>query len=111
MLFGHKSNKLQVDIGDVADEKEHLINFLQTTLKVSPEHVLNKLVINDEKVSPQELQRVVTKFIYKRNLNATHYVSLDGNTVKVNSFKGVNKKTEKTKKGAAHQTAAQSWGL
>jgi len=111
MLFGHKSTKLQVDIGDVADEKEHLTIFLQTTLKVTPEHVPNRLVVNDEKISPQELQHAVTKFIYKRNLNATHYVSLDGNTVKINSFKGTHKKTEKTKKGAAHQTAAQSWGL
>ncbi len=68
-------------------------------------------MIDDEKVTPQELQHFVTKFIYKRNLNATHYVELEGNTVKISMFKGAEKKTEKPQKSAAHQTAAQSWGL
>jgi hypothetical protein len=110
MLFGRKG-KVQVDVGDVASEKEHLTQFLKTTHKITVTPIQNKLAVDDEKVTPQELQHLVTKFIYKRNLNATHYVEVAGNTVKIITFKGVTKKAEKPKKGAAHQTSAQSWGL
>jgi len=110
MLFGRKS-KVQIDISNEASEKEHLTEFLKATHKITVTPVGNKLVIDDEKVTPQELQHFVTKFIYKRNLNATHYVELEGNTVKISMFKGAAKKAEKPQKGAAHQTAAQSWGL
>jgi hypothetical protein len=53
----------------------------------------------------------VTKFVYHRNFNSTHWVSIEGTTVKINTFKGTAKKTEKHKKNTSHQTAAQSWGL
>ena len=114
MLFGHKNRRqieLQVDLGDLQNEKEHLSSFLQSNLKVSVAPVGNKLTVNSEKLSAQELQRVVTKFIYHRNFNSTHWVSIEGTTVKINRFKGTAKKTEKHKKDTLHQTAAQSWGL
>jgi len=64
-----------------------------------------------EEVSAQELQHVVTKFVYHKNLNGTHWVSIEGSTVKINRFKGIDKKKEKHEKEPPHQTAAQSWGL
>jgi len=109
LLFGHKS-KPQVDLGDLKTEKDHLISFLQVNLKAPTTLIGNKLTVESETVSPQELQRLVTKFIYKRNINNTYYVSLDGSTVKVNIFKGAEKK-DKEKKSGMHQTASQSWGL
>ncbi|HTY74444.1 MAG TPA: hypothetical protein VMD05_02645 [Candidatus Nanoarchaeia archaeon] len=111
LLFGHK-NKLQVDLGDLADEKDHLIEFLKATLKVDVTPNQGKLEVNSEKIQPQELQRIVTKFVYKRNLNTTHWVSVEGSTAKINKFKGA-KKDDKSKKKSSggHQTATQSWGL
>lgn len=97
MLFGHKS-KLQVDLGDLKEEKEHLISFLQTNLKSEVTYIQNKLVIDSEELTSQELQRIVTKFVYKRNLNTTHYVSLDGGTIRINEFKSGSKKPEKRSK-------------
>ena len=114
MLHGHKNRRqteLQVDLGDLQNEKEHLSSFLQSNLKVTVAPVENKLTVNSEKLSAQELQRVVTKFVYHRNFNSTHWVSIEGTTVKINRFKGIAKKTEKHKKNTPHQTAAQSWGL
>jgi hypothetical protein len=67
LLFGHKNRdqvKLQVDLGDLQNEKEHLSSFLQSHLKVSVAPVENKLTVDSEKLSAQELQRVVTKFVY-----------------------------------------------
>jgi hypothetical protein len=112
--FGHKNTRqkeLQVDLGDLQNEKEHLSSFLQLHLKVSVAPVENKLTVNSEKLSAQELQRIVTKFVYRRNFNSTHWVSIEGTIVKINRFKGTAKKTEKHKKNTRHQTAAQSWGL
>jgi len=57
------------------------------------------------------LRREVIKFVYHRNLNVTHWVSVDGSTVKINRFKGNAKKKEKRKRDSLHQTAIQSWGL
>ncbi len=92
-------------------EKDRLISFLQANLKIPVSADGDKLALEPKNTTPQELTRLVTKFIYKRNLNNSYYVTVDGGTVRIQSFKTVNKKPEKTKKGPVHQTAAQSWGL
>ena len=113
MLFGHKNKpqtELKVGLGDLQNEKESLTSFLQLHLKVSVSQVEDKLKVDSEKVSVQELEHVVNKFVYHRDLNGTHWVSVEGTTVKINRFKVI-KKEEKHKKEPPHQTAAQSWGL
>ena len=102
--------ELQVDLGDLQNEKENLTSFLQLHLKVSVSQVEDKLRLDSENVSVQELQHVVNKFVYHRDLNGTHWVSVEGSTVKINRFKGIEKE-EKHDKEPPHQTAAQSWGL
>jgi len=79
--------ELKVDLGDLQDEKENLTSFLQLHLKVSVFHVEDKLRVDSEKVSVQELEHVVNKFVYHRDLNNTHWVSVEGATVKINRFK------------------------
>jgi hypothetical protein len=113
LLFRHKNksqNTLKVDLGDLLNEKENLTSFLQLHLKVSVSQVEDKLRVDSEKVSVQELQHVVNKFVYHRDLNGTHWVSVEGSTVKINRFKPIEKEA-KHKKEPPHQTAAQSWGL
>ena len=115
LLFRHKNKsntQLQVDLGDLDNEKERLSSFLQSNLQVTVSSSQNnKLTVISENVSARELRRVVTKFVYHRNLNLTHWVSREGSTVKINRFKGTAKKKEKHKKEPPHQTAIQSWGL
>ena len=114
MPFRHKNKssiKLQVDLGDLENEEERLSSFLQSTLQASIALAHNKLTVNSKNLSARELQRVVTKFIYHRDLNLTHWVSIEGVTVKMNRFKRAIKKKEKHKKEAPHQTEIQSWGL
>jgi phosphate starvation-inducible protein PhoH len=98
-------------LGDLQNEKEQLTSFLQSHLQVSITPQGNKLRVNSENLSAKELRRVVTKFVYHRNFNNTHWVSIEGTTIKINRFKGTTKKTEKHKKSAPHQTEIQSWGL
>ena len=113
MLFRHKNKspiELKVDLGDLQNEKENLTNFLQLHLKVPISPVEDKVTVNSEKVTLEELEHVVNKFVYHRDLNRTHWVSVEGSTVKINRFKVIEKK-EKPEKEPPHQTAAQSWGL
>jgi hypothetical protein len=114
LLFRHKNNsdtELQIDLGDLENEKELLSSFLQSNLQVSVASSQNKLTVNSENLSAHELQRVVTKFIYHKNLNLTHWVSVEGATVKINRFKRTAKKKEKHRREPPHQTEIQSWGL
>jgi hypothetical protein len=100
LLFGHKNRRqieLKVDLGDLQNEKEHLSSFLQSNLKVSVAPVENKLTVTSEKLSVQELQRVVTKFVYHRNFSNTHWVSIEGTTVKINRLKRTAKKQKNTR--------------
>jgi hypothetical protein len=108
LLFGNHKNKLQVDLGDLQGEKERLSSFLHSSLKVDATSSQNKLSVDSEELSPQELQRVVNKFVYRRNLNGTHWVSLEGSVVKINKFQS-SKKPEKRKKNPTPPTMAHGW--
>ena len=115
LIFGHKKSytELQVDLGDLENEKEHLSSFLQKNLNLeaTDASAQNKLTVKSEDLSAQELRRVVTKFVYHRKLNITHWVSTEETTIKINRFKRTAKKTEKHKRSAPHQTEIQSWGI
>jgi len=111
LLFRRKE-KLHVDLGDLDEEKGRLSDFLKSNLKVEVTLNENKLMLNSERIAPQDLQRAVTKFVYRRNLNSICWVSLDGDKVRINKFKNAVKKSEKDKKkSSGHQTITQSWGL
>ena len=109
LLFKHTKN-LYVDLGDLQNEKENLTQFLQSNLNVSVSSAEGKLMVDSEKISLTELEHVVNKFIYHRDLNITHWVSTENSTVKINRFEG-HSKEKKPEKEPPHQTAMQSWGL
>lgn len=53
----------------------------------------------DALVSVQELEHAVNKFVHHRDLNVTHWFSVEGaGTVKINKFKGTDKKRETRKR-------------
>jgi hypothetical protein len=106
--FGNHKNKLQVDLGDLQGEKERLSSFLHSSLKVDATSSQNRLSVDSEELSPQELQRVINKFVYRRNLNGTHWVSLEGSVVKINKFQS-SKKPEKLKKNPTSPTFAHGF--
>jgi hypothetical protein len=96
-LFFRRKNRLEVDLGEMQDEREPLSSFLRSSLKVDVTLGGNKLLVDSEELSSQELKRLVSKFVYHRNLNNTYWVALENGVVKINKFKGV-KKSEKHKK-------------
>ena len=102
---------IKVDMGDLDGEKESLANFLLSQFKLNSSITPKGLELNAEAVPTYSLARMVNKFVYHKNLNRTHWVTVENNVVKINKFKGSNKKKEKHQKESPHQSATQSWGL
>jgi hypothetical protein len=110
LLFKHK-NSVKVDMSDLDGEKENLLNFLQSHFKLNSTVTSHGLEVNMEEPSAVSLARMVTKFVYHKNLNSTHWVTVENNVVKIGKFKGGAKKKEKHDKSTPHQNITQSWGL
>jgi len=83
-----------VDLGELEDERESLSSFLRSKLKVDVTSSGNKVLVNSENLSSEELKRLINKFVYHRNLNNKYWVSLESGVVKINKFKH-SEKTEK----------------
>jgi len=110
LLFKHKSF-VKVDMADLDGEKENLANFLLSHYKLNSSMTSKGLELNMDDVTIISLASMVNKFVYHKNLNSTHWVTVENNVVKINKFKGSNKKKEKHQKESPHQSATQSWGL
>jgi hypothetical protein len=113
LLFRHKNEppKLHVDLGDLENEKENMINYLQTHLKVTVSQSRRNLLVESENVTLPDLHHVAKKFVYSRGHGATHYVSIEGSTVRINRFKGGHGKKDKHSKESPSQSLTQTWGL
>jgi hypothetical protein len=108
MVFGHKA-KIQVDLTDFDEEKDSLCGFLHTKLSVNISRIQNKLLPESENLSPEEIQRLVNKYIYHHSLNIKYYVSLEGSTIKVHKFKSETGKPEKSNRHPRSPTMAHGW--
>jgi hypothetical protein len=108
-LFFWWKRKLKVDLGELEDERESLSRFLRTTLKVEVASDDNGISIDSEKLSPEELTRLVNRFIYHQNLNNKYWVTLEGSVVKINKFKGAEKHKKRKKKATPPSTIKHGW--
>jgi hypothetical protein len=88
-----------------------LVNFLESRLKIEVLEEKNTLTVDQEKVSLINLHHTVKKYLYHRNLSNTHYLTLEGLTVKINRFKSHNKKDKEKPKERQVKTMTQTWGL
>ena len=109
MLFKHKST-IKVDMADLEAEKTNLSNYLSSQYKINSSETSKGLELNMETSEISHAVMMVKKFIYHKNLNATHWVNAENNVVKIYKFKGAKKK-EKHEKNSPHQNITQSWGL
>ena len=110
LLFKHKS-VVKVDMADLDTEKTNLANYLSSQFKLNSSITSKGLELNLGDVPISSLAVMVKRFVYHKNLNTTHWVSVENNVVKINKFKTTTKKKEKTKKSGPSQTISQSWGL
>ena len=108
-MFLRRKRKLKVDLGELKDERESLSSFLRSKLKVDVTSSGNKVLVDSENLSPQELKRMVNKFVYHRNLMNKYWVALESNVVKINKFKHAEKKEKRKRKGTPPSTIKHGW--
>ena len=107
MLFKHKST-VKVDMADLDGEKENLANFLLSQFKLNSLITPRGLELNMEDVPTYALSRMVNKFVYRKNLNGSHWVAVENNVVKINRFKH-EKKAKINKHPTTASTIKQGW--
>jgi hypothetical protein len=54
-----------VDLGELDNERETLSDFLRTKLKVDVTSSGNTMLVDSENLPPKDLERLVSKFIYR----------------------------------------------
>jgi hypothetical protein len=64
-LFWRRGRKLRVDLGELDNERETLSDFLRTKLKVDVTSSGNTMLVDSENLPPKDLERLVSKFIYR----------------------------------------------
>ena len=88
-----------MDVGVLESvEREALLGFLRSSLKVDVVLSGGRIGVDSDVVSVEDLRRLVTKFVYHRNLNRLFWVGLDGGVVRVHRFEKA-KKHEKSRRG------------
>ena len=108
-LFLRRKHKLKVDLGDLKDERESLASFLRSKLKVDATSTDNKVTVDSADLPPEELKRMVTKFVYRRNLMNEYWVALEGGTVKIRKLKRTEHERKPKKKGTQPSTIKHGW--
>ena len=98
-----------MDLRELEDEKESLPSFSRMTLKVEVTSGNNNVLVDSEKMSPQELKKLVNKFIYHRHLNNEYWVALEGGVVKISRFKEAKKSGKRKKEAIPPSTIKHGW--
>lgn len=107
-MFSRKK-KIKVDLGELEDESNLLSSFLRSHLKVNVTSNGNKVFVNSEKLSTQEVKRLVNKFVYRRNLNNMYWVESKGDVVKISKFRGAKKHEKRKKESTTPSTIKHGW--
>jgi len=109
LFLRKKRRKLKVDLSELEDEKESLSSFLRSKLKVDVTSSGNKVLVDSENLSPQELKKLINKFVYHQNLMNIYWVALESDVVKINKFKRAEKKEKRKRKGTPPSTIKHGW--
>lgn len=108
MILGRKK-KLKVDLRDMKEEQESFSSFLRSKLKVDVTSSGNKILVDSEDLSSNDLRKMVNKFVYHRNLMNQYWVALESGVVKIHKFKRSEKKKKPKKKGTLPSTVKHGW--
>ena len=99
---------VRVDVGDLDGEKESLASFLRSRFGLNSSVIREGLELKMDDVSTYALAREVNKFVYRKNLNSTHWVSVKNNVVTINRFKH-KKEAKKNKHPTTASTIKHGW--
>ena len=87
MSFLRRKRRLEVDVAALEKaDREALSGFLRLSLSVDVVLSGGRISIESDVLSIEDLRRLVTKFVYHRNLNGLFWVGLGGGVVRVHRF-------------------------
>lgn len=95
-------------MGDLMDERESLSSYLRIALEVDVACDAKGVLVGSEELSPEDLKKLVNKFVYHQRLNNKYWVALEGEIVKINKFKEA-KKEKRNKEALAPSTIKHGW--
>ena len=108
-MFSWRKKKLRVDVGDLMDEKESLSSYLRVALKVDVSCDSKGVLVDSEELSPEDLKKMVNKFVYHQRLNNKYWVALEGGIVRINKFNEAKKPEKRNKEAVAPSTIKHGW--
>ncbi len=109
-MFLRRRKGLDVHVGELEDdERELLLGFLRSSLSVDVVLSGSKMSVYSGELSLEELKRVVTKFVYHRNLNRRYWVRVEGGAVRVGRFEKVKKHEKRRKEATPPRTITHGW--
>ncbi len=109
MFLRHKK-RITADVSELEnDEKQLLSDFLRSSLKVDAVVSGDKVSVDSEHFSLEDLKRFVNKFVYHKNLNNKYWVALEGNLVGVHRFDKAKKQEKRRKEETPPSTIAHGW--
>lgn len=108
-MFSWGKKKLRVELGDLVDEGESLSSFLAVTLKVDATSDGKSVFVDSQELPPEDLKKLVNKFIYHHRLNNKYWVALENGVVKIKGFSGPKKSEKLRKKAVPPSTIKHGW--
>ena len=108
-MFLRRKKKLRVELGELEDKRESLAIFLRSKLQADVTSGGNRIFVDSESLSSKELKRMVTKFIYQRNLMNTYWIALESGVVKIKKLKRSKKKEKQKRKEILPSTIKHGW--
>jgi prolyl oligopeptidase PreP (S9A serine peptidase family) len=90
------------------NEGGSLSSFLGATLNAKVTSDNDSLSIDSETTSAEELNKQVTKFIYRRHLNHKYWVAIERDGVRIHVFE-VKKGQKKKRRGTPPSTIKHGW--
>ncbi len=109
-MFLRHSKRFEVDLNGLEMvEKEAFVSFLGSRLGVKVVLSGSKVSVDPERVSLEELRRLLNKFIYHRNLNRTYWAALDGGVVKARLLDKAKKHEKRRREATPPSTISHGW--
>lgn len=102
-----RKSHVKVDLGELEDEKQSLARFLSSQFELNATETWEGFEFQED-VSAYTLARLINKYIYRKNLNRTYWVTVENEKVIIKKFK-VQKKEKKNKHPLTASMIRSGW--
>ena len=98
-----------MELADLAEQREALSSFLRKTLKVDVISDGKNVLVDSQELSPEDLKKIVNKFIYHHHLNNKYWVALEDSGVRISKLEEMKKNGKRKKEAVPPSTIKHGW--